>query len=94
MQFSSLFSPAQSGRSASKVIDHQSEYVVPCSTEAATMTSDIGLIGLAVMGQVGSPGMLAHHLCKYIKLGMPSKAWFVRQAEVRKASATFIKAHK
>jgi hypothetical protein len=76
MQFCSLFSPAQSGRSASQVTDHQSIYVVPCSTEAATMTSNIGLIGLAVMGQVGPPGMLARNLRKTMKLGMPSKAWF------------------
>lgn len=72
MQCSSLPSPAQSGRSASKVIDHQSESADPCSTEAATMTSDIGLIGLAVMGQVGPLGMLAHHLRKIMKLGMAS----------------------
>ena len=47
------------------------------------MTSDIGLIGLAVMGQVGPPCMLAHYLRKTMNLGMPSKAWLGWQAEVR-----------
>ena len=32
------------------------------------MTSDIGLIGLAVMGQVGPLGVLAHQICETVKL--------------------------